>query len=234
MIFPPGHLIGFTGYSRSGKDTAAEALTDHVRVAFADKVRQFLYQTSPTARQLVDQFGWERAKTLNPELVDWQIAIGQAARDVIHPDVWLDIVRRRVRHAPGKYVVTDVRQPNEIEWVISQGGRVYRIVRSGTTPRAMDREIDDLDLPIIHNTTPLHDQNDITRQQFIRKVRRQIERDIASRQTNGDADSDDPSASLDGQGRLSQRGPERVLSGARPVEDDQSRQADLFGMLRAQ
>mgnify|MGYP006283771541 FL=1 len=40
-------IIGLTGYAQSGKDTVASLLVEHYgyeRVAFADKIRSFLYE----------------------------------------------------------------------------------------------------------------------------------------------------------------------------------------------
>ncbi len=43
-------IIGLTGYAQSGKDTVANILVERygfTRVAFADKIREFLYETNP-------------------------------------------------------------------------------------------------------------------------------------------------------------------------------------------
>jgi hypothetical protein len=47
-------LVAFSGYARSGKDTAADALLPlgFQRVAFADKLRECLYALNPTVKGL--------------------------------------------------------------------------------------------------------------------------------------------------------------------------------------
>ena len=43
-------IIGLTGYAQSGKDTLANILVEnygYTRVAFADKIREFLYEVNP-------------------------------------------------------------------------------------------------------------------------------------------------------------------------------------------
>jgi cytidylate kinase len=68
-------IIGLTGYAQSGKDTVAKILVEnygYTRVAFADKIREFLYETNPMydsiagepvfVKAKVDRDGWEVAK----------------------------------------------------------------------------------------------------------------------------------------------------------------------------
>ena len=68
-------IIGLSGYARSGKDTVAQVLVEKYgfqRIAFADKIREFLYDLNPRLdhtlkdslrlRDIVDVNGWEKAK----------------------------------------------------------------------------------------------------------------------------------------------------------------------------
>ena len=67
-------IIGLTGFARSGKDSVAKVLVDQygfTRVAFADKIRELLYEVNPivndsnfTLQGVVNEFGWEDAKVL--------------------------------------------------------------------------------------------------------------------------------------------------------------------------
>ena len=71
-------IIGLTGFARSGKDSVAKVLVDQygfTRVAFADKIRELLYEVNPivndsnfTLQGVVNEFGWEDAKVLFPEV----------------------------------------------------------------------------------------------------------------------------------------------------------------------
>ena len=67
------NTIGLVGYSQSGKDTVADILVKnygYTRVAFADKIREFLYGLNPMVacsptgylQDLVNLVGWDAAK----------------------------------------------------------------------------------------------------------------------------------------------------------------------------
>lgn len=144
-------LIGLSGYARSGKDAAATFLVARgfKRIALADTLRDILYTTDPFVPShdirnihtpvyvtrlsaLVDEVGWDKAKS-NPEVRRLLQVLGtEAGRNILGEDVW-------VNHALGSYdnsdvVVTDVRFRNEAEFIRSKGGLVVRIERPGVGP----------------------------------------------------------------------------------------------------
>ena len=46
-------IIGLSGYAQSGKDTVAKVLIEEygfTRIAFADKIREFLYDLNPQVK----------------------------------------------------------------------------------------------------------------------------------------------------------------------------------------
>jgi hypothetical protein len=136
-------IIGLTGYAQSGKDTVAKILVDqfgYTRVAFADKIRDFLYETNPMfdsivgepvfVKARVDRDGWEKAKQ-SPHIRRLLQNSGVAARKVFGEDFW-------VKQALSSYtpsdniVVTDVRFTNEADYVKGfPNSQLWRVKRVG-------------------------------------------------------------------------------------------------------
>ena len=124
-----GNKIALLGGARTGKDTAAQylgAVYGHERFAFGDGVREvfheILFPHIPT----------------EPKPRDGYITLAQACRS-IYPNVWVDKAKQ-VYHsmrAVGieSFVVTDVRQQNEIDWLREEGFVFLRI----TSNRQMER-----------------------------------------------------------------------------------------------
>lgn len=144
-------IVGLSGYARSGKNEAAEALVQFGwrQAGFADKLREFLYAVDPLIpghygagnlrlRTLVDTAGWEYAKVNHPEVrALLQRAGTEAGRKVLGSNVWVDALFRGAADAPA-LVLTDVRFPNEAQAVADRGGVMIRIERPGVGP-ARDR-----------------------------------------------------------------------------------------------
>lgn len=116
-------LIGFAGYARSGKDAAGGILVREFgfdRLSFADGVRD-----------LARRVGWDGKKDYHGRQLLQRL--GQGVRDVVDTDAWVMAVT--LRYHPGRpTVITDVRYPNEAEWVESVGGLVVRVVRPDVGP----------------------------------------------------------------------------------------------------
>lgn len=129
-------VVGFGHSARVGKDTAAEILVaEHgfVRIAFADALRAFVYETFADVRRQVNVHGWEAAKVAVPGVRQTLIDVGNAARRNMGEDVWVDAVFRQfVLH--GRYVIPDVRYPNEVKRILLVGGLVVKITRPGIEP----------------------------------------------------------------------------------------------------
>lgn len=148
-------VIGLAGYARVGKDTAAAHLVDahgFVRVGFADPLKDLAYELNPTVegtmegvvvelRSIVQHFGWDRGKTLFPEVRDYLVTLGAGARKIIGPEVWTTALRHRVE-ALGDVdvVVSDVRYPNEAQLVRDLGGIVWGITRPNVGPANEEEE----------------------------------------------------------------------------------------------
>lgn len=163
-------IVGLSGYARSGKDEAAKVLVENhgfTRIAFADKLRDFLYALNPLInptperyftnpkqpvrlRDVIgdDRIGWEGYKETiySDEIRGLLQRLGtEAGREVLWDSIWIDAAFHGLNPA-GNYVVTDCRFPNEAEAVRSRNGAVVRITRSGVGPangHASETSLDD-------------------------------------------------------------------------------------------
>lgn len=130
-------IIGLSGYAQAGKDTVAEIMGrkyGYERVAFADKIREFLYDMNPSTgtellKAKVDSEGWEQAKR-HPEVRRLLQTTGMAGRTLFSEMFWIDQVFSQL-DSEKKYVITDVRFTNEANSVKKFGGEIWRIKRQG-------------------------------------------------------------------------------------------------------
>jgi hypothetical protein len=142
-------IIGLTGYKGVGKDTAGEYLTTlgYERLSFADGVRDLCEAINPNvggvllADHIID-VGWEHFKVWGDgrRLLD---NCGKGVRDIIGEDSLVRAAARKVK-PDRSYVITDLRFPNEADWVAAQGGVLWRIIRPGSKCGYMDRFVDSL------------------------------------------------------------------------------------------
>lgn len=163
-------IIGLTGYAQSGKDTVANILVEnfgYTRIAFADKIREFLYETNPMydsvvgeplfVKAKVDRDGWEEAKK-SPHIRRLLQTSGVAARKVFGENFWVQQALKDV-HFEGNYVITDVRFTNEADIIKkydnSQLWRVKRLGVDAVNSHVSETELDGypVDQIFINNTT---------------------------------------------------------------------------------
>lgn len=146
LVLP--RIVGLNGYARAGKDTVAEYLVrehGYTRVAFADTLKKFVAAVFPAVADHVSAVGWEAAK----EQIEVRRAlqrVGSAARDHIHPDIWIISLLRNLDDSDSRLVVSDVRFPNEATLIKNHGGPVLRIERPGFGPAGNDVTDTSLDL----------------------------------------------------------------------------------------
>jgi hypothetical protein len=163
-------IIGLTGYAQSGKDTVANILVNnygYTRIAFADKIREFLYETNPMydsivgeplfVKAKVDRDGWEESKK-SPHIRRLLQTSGVAARKVFGENFWVQQALKDV-HFEGNYVITDVRFTNEADIIKkydnSQLWRVKRLGVEAVNSHVSEHELDGypVDQIFINNTT---------------------------------------------------------------------------------
>lgn len=142
-------IIGLTGVEGSGKDTVAEILGWH-RVAFADPLKAMLIaldpqivlcgppgdsvQSKPLSALIELHGSLEEAKRAEPGVREAMRRLGPSATRALGFNPWLEAARLEV--APrlatgGSVVITDVRFPDELEWLRSIGGLVVEVIRPG-------------------------------------------------------------------------------------------------------
>lgn len=147
--------IGLTGYAGSGKDTTADYLVERygfVRVAFADKLKEFALASVPAVRENVQEVGWHESKQ-RPWIRELLQDIGTAARDTFGDDFWI----RQVEIPDAERVVfTDVRYPNEAEFVrnLAPVSEVVWVQRPGVGPvnEHASEDVSRLTVSFIHNS----------------------------------------------------------------------------------
>ncbi|XKH58593.1 hypothetical protein LG293_16195 (plasmid) [Citricoccus nitrophenolicus] len=149
-------VIGLNGFARSGKDTAAQALIARgfVRIALADPIREALLVLDPyvgftasgpvrLATALSSVGGdWDLLKKHelfgNESRRQMQVLGTEVARIQWWDGFWLDLADQKMAalRAEGhtRFVITDVRFPNEGEWARAHGWPVVRITRPGVGP----------------------------------------------------------------------------------------------------
>lgn len=137
-------IIGLVGYARTGKDTVAQTLIEEYgfeRVSFADPIRDAVYTLNPYVteaglrlRNLVDMLGWDAVKVQYPEVRRLLQVFGtEVAREQWSDSFWIDLGFSKMKRN-GRYVITDVRFPNEADAVYENGGVLWRVNRPGVGP----------------------------------------------------------------------------------------------------
>lgn len=144
---PTGHpgyeVIGLTGYAQSGKDTVASILVEkygYRRIAFADKIRDFLYGINPMVacsptgylQDLVNLVGWNEAKK-EPQVRRLLQDLGISARELLDENIWITSALGKINSGE-RVVVTDVRFENEAMMIKLMGGQLWRVKRVGVGP----------------------------------------------------------------------------------------------------
>lgn len=138
------HVVGFVGFIGSGKGAAGDILSEcgYVKESFAKGVKD----------SAAAMFGWDRkllegdteasrlfretpcpfwsekfGKSFTPREALQKVGT-EVGRDIFNPNLWVSSLESRLKQDKN-YVITDVRFPNEIEWIHNMGGEVYEIQR---------------------------------------------------------------------------------------------------------
>ncbi len=137
-------IIGVLGFINSGKGTVGDILESNFlfeKESFAKPVKDAVSaifgwdrsqlegdtKESRLWRELEDSFWKERIPGMSPRKA-LQLMGTEAGRNIFHPDLWLYSLEKRLNpHV--NYVVTDVRFPNEMEFIKKLGGTLIRVKR---------------------------------------------------------------------------------------------------------
>ena len=136
-------IIGLGYKARSGKDTVAGILQTYCGfqpVAFADSLKLackevfgFTYDQLHGALKDSEDPYWSQVtgQGLSPRKI-LQLVGTEAFRKIIHPDIWIYSLKKRVEELKNpNIVITDMRFFNEVEAVKKWGGYAIKIDRPG-------------------------------------------------------------------------------------------------------
>lgn len=148
-------IVGLSGYARSGKDEAAKILVKEYgfkQVAFADKLREFLYALNPIVvgeqtgtggysvvtkvQDVIDEYTWDGYKETpyGVEIRRLLQRLGtEGGRQTLWDTIWIDAAFAGLPE-DSKIVVSDARFFNEFDAIRARGGEVWRIEREGVGP----------------------------------------------------------------------------------------------------
>jgi hypothetical protein len=141
-------IVGVLGRAQHGKSTLGTLLAAHFGyqpVAFADALRTMMAKLNPIVHvtgddskeylrytELLDLMGYEEAKRY-PEVRRLLQVLGtEVVRDQFGENAWVDALDRTIfddEKDEDKYVITDVRFPNEAEYVMRNKGILIKVVR---------------------------------------------------------------------------------------------------------
>lgn len=144
-------LVGIGHVARTGKDTAANALSRDLgfkRVAFADKLKELALKADPIVTPSPQTTnigagrgrlswvvqgvgGWEEAKNVYPEVRKFLQNLGLGARELFGQDFWVQQALQTKYGIDIDIVVSDVRFLSEAHAVKEAGGYLIRIDRPG-------------------------------------------------------------------------------------------------------
>jgi hypothetical protein len=188
-------IVAMAGFKGSGKDTAAKVLIDEygfIKIAFADALREALLVLDPIVGHLeydgemhearlgyvVENNGWDYAKNTIPEVRRLMQVFGtEVGRMLFGENVWVDIITKRfpdIASDKTRYVLTDCRFDNEVDFVRNNGGLVTWIERPGLSSDGHASEsgsIKDLASVVLHNDETIEElHEDIRLMMFMRGI----------------------------------------------------------------
>lgn len=185
-------IVGLSGFARSGKDEAAAVLVNEfefTRVAFADKLREMLYQLDPLVgyegepfeagltpvgvQNVIDRYSWDGYKETEhgKEIRRLLQRLGtEAGRKTLWDTIWIDAAFAGVE--TDRVVVTDARFYNEFDAIRERGGTIWRVEREGVGPaNEHTSEMEAIDYPHFDLTV----QNDGSLEEYHEKIRKQAQ-----------------------------------------------------------
>jgi hypothetical protein len=124
-------IIGVAGVARSGKDTFYKYLSrvmnrDIERAAFADELKKDLY---PFLRDKVDISPFTKDDKEKEIIRPILVAYGCMMRKISKGRYWINKMEEHIKSCKGDVCITDVRFPNETEFIKANSGIVIHLSR---------------------------------------------------------------------------------------------------------
>ena len=142
------NLIGISGKAQSGKDTVGSLFTAYgfEKKSFAYKVKQIAslltgypieaFESEDIKSSYLD-YEWNYSEERRMTVRELLQKIGtDCMRDNLHNNVWINALFADYRppkldeYYPSKWVITDVRFPNEADAILEKGGILIRVQRN--------------------------------------------------------------------------------------------------------
>lgn len=171
-------LVGILGFIGSGKGTVGDILKKHgfEQISFASKLkdiasvafgwpRELLEGDTEASREFREKEDKYWAQKLNRKFtprIALQYLGTEVFRDNFHNDFWILCLDKMIEQNKDKnFVITDVRFPNEIEWINSKNGLLIEVYR-GIKPHwlniaAMANKGDPSALNFMRNKVDVHE-----------------------------------------------------------------------------
>ncbi len=129
------NIIGFSGFARAGKDTCAditkEMLPGYSRSSFAHRLK---YECSLMLSMVDDDFPNLFETEDKVKYRDFLVFWGKFRRKQ-QEDYWIkNLEDEKSNPVSTKTIISDVRYPNEAQWIWKQGGIVILVERPGVGP----------------------------------------------------------------------------------------------------
>jgi RecA/RadA recombinase len=150
------NVIGVCGLIGSGKGTVADILVQNFqyeKISFADKLKDGVSAVFGWDRELLegdtdrsrlwrertDEFWTKETGTeVSPRLI-LQLFGTDCMRNGFYDGIWVSLVKQQILNNPDKkYIIPDVRFPNEMKVITELGGQVWQ-VRRGEMPEWFTR-----------------------------------------------------------------------------------------------
>lgn len=143
-------IIGLTGPSGVGKDTLANHLVSQgaVHLKYANPLRAMVYVLYDLDHLRIGDKQYEEEAGVTDMLIAFNVLY-----KTYDPDLMVKGLQYITSIIPSDsdVVVSDVRQPNELDYIQLMGGRVYRLHREqpARAPRPLDHLLDRCTLPVL-------------------------------------------------------------------------------------
>lgn len=134
-------LIGISGKSGSGKDTTGQIISNLIEYEikkFADSLKDMVCILINCNRDQLEnrEFKEKKLEKFGLDLTPREILqiLGDTIRNEIHSDMWINSLYSNYGLC-NEWVITDVRYPNEADFIKNKGGIVIRINRPDITKK---------------------------------------------------------------------------------------------------
>ncbi len=134
-------VIGICGFAGAGKDTLASVI-GYTRLSFSKVLKDATSSVYNWDRTLLEGDTEQSRKWREEPDVFWSTVMGRpftprmALQETgtkfreIHPDIFVNSVKKYIENSKENIVITDCRYPNEIDMIRAVGGKIVHVVRN--------------------------------------------------------------------------------------------------------